>query len=136
MTQIWIPHVFPQIIREAQVNYFGHMDNIAYIQVFEAARWEMLTERGYGFDTISKLQQGPVVLGIDVHYRKEVFLRQSVRIETQTQSYDGKVESIKQAMLSEGGEVHCYALIKLGLFDTRTRKLMAPSEAWLRACGQ
>ncbi len=38
-------------------------------------------------------------------------------------------------MLNAQGEVACEAHFVMGLFDTRVRKLIAPTEAWLGTFG-
>lgn len=135
MSQTWIPHEFNCLIRESHVNGFGHMDNLAYLQIFESARWQMLSERDFGYAYIQEHQLGPVILGIEVRYLREVFLREEVTVKTKLKSLDGKICQLQQEMFVGGDSLRCEALYKIGLFDTRVRKLIAPTSEWLRACG-
>jgi thioesterase III len=134
--QEWLIHQYPFRVLEGHVDMFGHMSNIAYLEVFEAARWQMITERGYGADRIQTLRRGPVVLNIEVQFRKELRLRQEVVIETFGVSYPGKVGSLTQRMVSPKGDLHCQADFKMGLFDLDARKLVQPTPEWLHACGK
>jgi thioesterase-3 len=131
----WSIHTYPFLILEAHLDSYGHMNNVAYLQAFEEARWQMITERNYGLEKVRELQVGPVLLGIDVQFRKEVLLRQKVVIQSHTLSYEGKICKIQQKMLSPSGEIHCQATITMGMFDMRARKLILPSKEWLIACG-
>ena len=132
----WSTHSYPFFVREAQLDSYGHMNNLQYLAAFEEARWEMITERGYGLDKVHELQIGPVLLSIDVQFKKEVRLRQKVEIHTCTVSYEGKILKLRQQMLSQTGELHCQANFTMGLFDMRARKLIAPTLEWLKACGK
>ncbi|WP_420812757.1 thioesterase family protein [Leptospira kmetyi] len=38
---------------------FGHLTNIKYIQIFEDARWQMLTDHGYGFEIMPNVRPDP-----------------------------------------------------------------------------
>ncbi len=50
------------IIKEQHLDTFGHVNNAVYMQLFEEARWEFITENGYGLKEIQLLKKGPVIL--------------------------------------------------------------------------
>lgn len=131
----WKLHSFSSVITQEQVDSIGHMNNVAYFQLFEDARWDMIIQHDYGADTMEKTQQGPVILSIDAQFKKEVMLRDRVVVESRTQSYEGKVLKLLQELRSEQGEIHCSALYTVGLFDMQARRLILPTPAWLHACG-
>ncbi len=37
----------PIIIRETLLDLFGHMHHVAYLTLFEQARWDLIHDRGY-----------------------------------------------------------------------------------------
>lgn len=133
----WSSHYYPVTIDESHLDFVGHMNNIAYLQIFEKARWQMITERGYGLKKMNEMKQGPVILDIHIQFRKEVPLRAKMVVESVGISYEGKVGKVVQRLKSETtGEVHCEAEFVIGLFDLRDRKLVPPTPEWLQACGK
>ena len=131
----WKIHQYPILIDESHLDFVGHMNNIAYLEIFEKARWQMITERGYGLKTMNERKQGPVILQINIKFLKEVLLRSKMIVESQTLSYDGKIAKIIQRLVSESGILHCEAELTIGLFDLRERKLVEAGPEWLQACG-
>lgn len=117
------------------MDFLGHLNNLAYLEVFEEARWQMITERGFGYPKIQALKLGPVLLGIDIQFRKEILLRQHCVVESTVLNYEGKIGKLSQEMKSETGDLMCRAVYMIGLFDMNARKLVTPPPEWLHACG-
>ena len=122
-------------ILETHLDFFGHVNNAVYLQLFEEARWEAITERGFGVDTIRRLQQGPVILSVELKFLKELRLREEIVIQTDFLAYEGKVGRLLQKMINAKGEVACEAVFVFGLFDLQARKLLEPTREWRKACG-
>ena len=131
----WKVHHYPTMIDESHLDFVGHMNYISYLEIFEKARWQMVTERGYGLKTMNERKQGPVILQINIQFKKEVLLHSKMIVESQTLSFEGKIGKITQRLLSESGVIHCIAEFTIGLFDLRERKLVDAGPEWLRACG-
>ncbi|HEY8925968.1 MAG TPA: acyl-CoA thioesterase [Polyangia bacterium] len=123
------------LISEAHLDSFGHMNNARYFELFEQARWDLITERGFGIDTIRRTSTGPVVLEVNVRFRRELPAREQVVIRSQLASYEGKVGIIRQEMIKPDGAVAAEATFTFGLFDLKRRKLIEPSPAWAYAVG-
>lgn len=123
------------LVRESHLDTFGHMNNATYLQILEEARWEFITKKGFGLKAIQKSGMGPVVLEWSMRFVKELKLRQTITIESQTLSYQGKIGKLKQDILNEAGEVCFKGVMTFGLFDTRERKLIDPTPEWLKAIG-
>lgn len=126
-------HVYPLLIREAHLDTFGHVNNATYLSLFEEARWDLITNNGFGLREVKTSGTGPVILEINIKYQKELKLREKVRIETQLLEVNGKLQTLRQTILNEQNESCTVAVFKFGLFDTKERKLIAPSPAWLKA---
>jgi|SRR5579871_642390 len=122
-------------ILESHLDFMGHVNNAAYFKIFEEARWELITENGFGFKEMKELGVGPVVLEAHIIYKRELRLRQNVIIETEFMSFAKKIANIRQRIVDNGGKLFCQADFKFGLFDTRARKLIAPTPAWVKAMG-
>ena len=124
------------VISEAHLDSFGHMNNARYLELFEQARWDLITERGFGIDTIRRTATGPVVLEVQVRFLRELAPREPVVIRTDLLSYVGKVGKLRQNMVKVAdGSSAAEALFTFGLFDLTRRKLIEPSPAWAYAVG-
>lgn len=126
-------HTYELTIKEAHLDTFGHVNNATYLQLYEEARWELITTNGYGMSKIRETGLGPVILDIKLRFIKELYLRQHITIHTQTVEYSGKVGVIKQWITDEEGNICSDVEMKMGLFDTNLRKLVLPTEEWLKS---
>jgi acyl-CoA thioesterase FadM len=105
------------------------------LQILEEARWEFITENGYGFNKVHETKKGPVILDVYLKFMRELKLRQKIIIESQVQGDLAKIMSIKQWIKDESGKVHSEAEFKVAFFDLSERKMIMPSEEWLKAVG-
>lgn len=123
------------LVREVHVDSYGHINNATYLSLYEEARWELITPRGYGFNEIHKLKQGPVILEVNLKFLKEIRLRETITITTTLLNYTGKVGQLKQQMVKEDGSVASEAIFTFGLFDIKARKLIEATPEWKQALG-
>ena len=122
-------------IRERHVDSYGHVNNATYLELYEEARWEVITPRGFGFKDIQVKRQGPVILEIQIQFRREINLREDITITTQLLDYNGKVGRMKQQMIKADGTVASEVVLTFGLFDLESRKLIEPTREWKMALG-
>ncbi len=122
-------------VLERHLDTFGHMNHATYLQIFEEARWEFITERGYGLDKITETQIGPTILDANIRYKRELRLRERVTIQSICPEYRGKIGKVYQRMLKENGEEAATLEITVGLFDMRARRLVVATKEWLHALG-
>lgn len=123
------------LISESHLDSFGHLNNARYLELFEQARWDLITERGFGIDTIRRTQTGPVLLEVQVRFRRELAPRERVVIRSELVSYEGKVAKIRQEMIKPDGTTAAESVFTFGLFDLQRRKLIVPTPAWAYAVG-
>jgi acyl-CoA thioester hydrolase len=128
-------HQYQLTIREFHLDTFGHVNNATYLQIYEEARWQFITEKGYGLDKIKSSGLGPVILEIKLRFLKELQLRKEIIVHSQTVEYSGKIGIIKQWIADSDGSIYSDIELKMGLFDTRLRKLVSPTQDWLDAIG-
>jgi YbgC/YbaW family acyl-CoA thioester hydrolase len=128
-------NTYELIIKEHHLDTFGHVNNATYLQLFEEARWELITERGFGMAEIMKRRQGPVVLEIQIQFIKELKLREKIKINFETIDHKGKIGHFKQQMINAKGDISCEATFTVGFFDLNARKLIEPTEEWKKAVG-
>jgi thioesterase-3 len=123
------------LISEAHLDSYGHLNNARYHELFEQARWDLITERGYGLETINRTKIGPVVLEVNVKFLRELAPREPIVIRSHLLSYEGKVGKLQQLMVKADGAVACESVYTFGLFDMGRRKLIEPTPAWAYAVG-
>lgn len=131
----WMRHSYEFVVQETYLDSFGHMNNAVYLELFEAARWDFITPRGFGYKHIQQVQMGPTILEINLSFKREIRLREKIRIETQVIDYNGKVGVLQQQMINEAGEVCTNMTMKMGFFDMKARRLIPPTPEWLKAVG-
>jgi thioesterase-3 len=124
------------MIKEHHLDTFGHVNNGKYLEIFEEARWELIRPNGFSLEEVLRTQIGPVILGINMQFKKELRNRDNIVITTECTSYVGKVGELLQVMKKENGEDACIAKFTFGLFDLKARKLLVPTPAWLKAIGK
>lgn len=125
-------YVYKTTIESKHIDSFNHVNNAAYLQLFEAARWDIITRNGYGPEKIKETGIGPTILKIEISFLKELHLHDEIIIESDILPYQKKIGKIKQRMI-RNNEVACEAVYTMGLFDLKVRKLVAPTQEWLDA---
>ncbi|MCT4640757.1 MAG: acyl-CoA thioesterase [Bacteriovoracaceae bacterium] len=123
-----------QII-EAHLDSFGHVNNAVYLELFEQARWDFITKGKFGLDAILSKKQGPVILEVNIKYKRELKNRDLITIESNTLSDAAKIMQLNQKMINSEGKVACEAIFTLGFMDLEKRKLIMPPKDWLLAIG-
>jgi acyl-CoA thioester hydrolase len=61
------------LIKEQHLDSYGHVNNATYLALYEEARWEAITQRGYGYKTVHETGLGPIVLEVNVKFLKEFY---------------------------------------------------------------
>ena len=124
------------LIREFHLDSFGHVNNAAYVMLYEEARWDFITKNGYGLDYILKHQIGPVILDLNVRFKRELMNREPIKITSQTiEVLSSKILILEQIMYKQDGKIASEAKFTVGLFDMKERKLTESTPEWLQAVG-
>jgi thioesterase-3 len=123
------------VISEAHLDSFGHVNNARYLELLEQARWDLITERGFGIEVIRSSRTGPTILEINLRFLRELGAREDVLIRTEMLSYERKVGKLRQQMVKRDGSLACEAIFTIGLFDLERRRLIEPTPAWSYAIG-
>lgn len=122
-------------VRESHLDTFGHMNNAKYLEILEEARWDLITKGGFGLKDIMAKKIGPVILEVNLKFRKELKLREKIKIVTHCPKQEEKIGLIDQRIINEKGEEAAIAMFTYALFDLNTRKIIAPTPEWLKAIG-
>lgn len=115
---------------------FGHVNNAIYVQLYEEARWDFITKNGFGLDVIQRDQVGPVLLDLQVKFKREIKNREVIKITSQAiEVMNSKMLVLGQKMVKSDGKIASEALFTVGFFDMKERKLIHASAEWLKAVG-
>jgi thioesterase-3 len=135
--KIFEPKIFEyeMMIKESHLDTFGHVNNAKYLEILEEARWHLITENGFGLKDIMKNKIGPVILEVNLKFRKELKIREKIKILTSCTKHEGKIGYINQKIMNEKGEEAAIAVFTYALFDLTHRKIIDPTPEWLKAIG-
>jgi YbgC/YbaW family acyl-CoA thioester hydrolase len=122
-------------VLESDLDSFGHVNNANYLKMFENARWDLMTSRGYSIKEVHARKIGPVILEINLKFKRELKNREHVKIKTSMLSHSGKISVFRQVMINEKGEESCIGDFTFGLFDLTQRKLIDYTPEWKHVLG-
>ena len=126
---------YEMLIKENHLDSFGHVNNAVYMQIFEEARWEFITNNGFGLTEIHSQKKGPIVLEANLKFLKELKLREKIIIETICVEAKSKILKLTQKILNSKNEICTVAEFVIAFFDLQTRKIINPPSEWLEAVG-
>jgi len=127
---------YPITIRECHLDSFGHVNNAVYVQLYEEARWDFITKQGFGLEVIQRTQKGPVILDLQVRFKRELKNRELITIVSQAKEVRGsKIVILEQKMLRADGKVASEGIFTVGFFDLQERCLIEATTEWLKAVG-
>ncbi len=135
-------HLFRIKVQEHHLDVFGHMNNATFMKILEEARWALISSRGYDIEKVLAEGKGPIILEAQLRYVRELRLHDRVLVKTRFDVRAKRISLIHQIMLrepslaQEKAEIACEARFKSALFDLKTRKIIFPSDAWLKVLGQ
>lgn len=128
-------YFFETMVQETQLDIFGHMNNARYLELFEQARWDLITQQGFGLQKIQETGQGPVILEAHLRFLKELKQRDKIKISVVCTEYNGKIGKLKQEMLNEKNEVCAELIVVMAFFDLKSRKIIPATPEWKAAIG-
>ena len=127
---------YPLTILEKHLDTFGHVNNASYLELYEEARWGFITENGFGLDKIMSEKKGPVVLDLNLTFKRELKNRQKVVIKSQFKEMKNKLVGVMiQSIHNEEGKIASTLELSVGFMDLKQRKLTEPTEEWFKAIG-
>lgn len=129
-------HKYSLLITENHLDTLGHVNNATYLELYEQARWEMITQNGYGLEKVKESGLGPVILDLFLTFKAEIRNREKICIETEfVEMKNSLVMTLHQRMLKSDQKVASSLELSVGVMDLGQRKLVRPSSDWLKAIG-
>lgn len=122
-------------VLEAHLDTFGHVNNATYLELYEQARWDFITKGGYGLKEVQKRAEGPVILELNLKFKRELPNRSQIKILSKFAGFENRlVMKLSQEIRLEG-KIASTLDLKVGLMDLEKRKLIEPTKDWLSAIG-
>ena len=114
----------------AHLDANGHMANTAYLDIVVDVRFMYFSERGFPPAEFHRLGIGPVVRRDEVDYYRELRLMQQVTVNMQIAGLSGDVSRfrLRHEIRREDGELAARVTTLAGIFDLKSRKLIAPPQ--------
>jgi YbgC/YbaW family acyl-CoA thioester hydrolase len=127
---------YPLQILEKHLDSFGHVNNAAYLEIYEEARWDFITKNGFGLERIQREKKGPVVLEANLKFKRELLNREQVTIVSSSREIvREKIMLLDQQIVKSDGTIASELLLTVGFFDLKLRTLIIPTSEWLSAVG-
>ena len=123
------------IIKESHLDSFGHVNNAVYLTLFEECRWEFITRNGYGLKEVHLHRKAPIILSVNLKFKRELKLREKIRITMEVTKSGGKIGEATQEIYNEAGKLCTVAIFGMGFFDLDKRILIDSTPEWRRAIG-
>jgi len=118
-----------------QIDAFGHVNNAAYLVIFEQARWAVLDAIGTPWAQVAASGVGPLVLGVEVSFVREVLLGETVTVHTHFEPTSPRRFNVLHRMVGADGTLRALGTIRGSFFNFQTRKIEAPPDAVVEAMG-
>ncbi|MBN2799914.1 MAG: acyl-CoA thioesterase [Deltaproteobacteria bacterium] len=120
-------------VRATQVDTFGHLNNAAYLEIFEWARWEWSAAAGLDLMAYAKERRiGPAIVHIDLSFQREVRMHEPIAVRTWFHEKRGTSRAVvRQQMLREDGEIAAEMTLTFVLFDLDKRRALPLSEEFM-----
>ena len=123
-------------ILESHLDTFGHVNNATYLSLYEQARWDFITQRGFGMAKIRELKLGPVILELNLKFKREITNREFIEVRSRPEAPKRDlIMTMNQEMIKEDGSLASSLELTVGLMDLQARKLIAPTQEWRYAIG-
>ena len=118
-----------------QIDAFCHVNNAAYLVIFERARWAVLDAIGTAWADVAASGVGPLVLGVEVSFVREVLLGETVTVETRFEPTSPRRFNVLHRMVGADGTLRALGTIRGSFFNFQTRKIEAPPDDVVVAMG-
>lgn len=119
-------------IRSTQVDSFGHLNNAAYLEIYEWARWEWAEDFGMGLEAQAKEKRiGPAVLHVDLSFFKELVMHETITVRTWVDGNEGLKGFVCQEMIKADGAVASHMRMTFVMFHLDKRRVVSMPEAML-----
>jgi YbgC/YbaW family acyl-CoA thioester hydrolase len=112
-------------VQSTHLDRFGHVNNSVYMEYFEWARWDWSLKNGFDFMEMIKKGVGPVLVNIEISFKKELLFRDKLFIETKFSKKSEKSFTLKQVMRNIENETVSIAFPTIVIVDKKKKKAVS-----------
>ncbi|GED67789.1 thioesterase [Brevibacillus reuszeri] len=122
-------HRFDFTVRSTDIDVIGHVNNAKYLEYMEWARFDWIWQKGFTLDELKRRQIMPVVVNININYRKELQMREEVHAITTVVKVGEKSFVIKHELYNEKEQLVADGDVTMVMIDANTRRsILLPEE--------
>ncbi|GEC90807.1 acyl-CoA thioesterase [Brevibacillus brevis] len=122
-------HRYHLTVRSTDIDVIGHVNNAKYLEYMEWARFEWIWEQGFTLDELRRRAIMPVVVNININYRKELKMREEVTAITTVVKVGEKSFVIRQELYNTADVLVADADVTMVMIDANTRQSISlPAE--------
>lgn len=115
-------HRYHLTVRSTDIDVIGHVNNAKYLEYMEWARFEWIWEQGFTLDELRRQAIMPVVVNININYRKELKMREEVTAITTVVKVGEKSFVIRQELYNAVDVLVADADVTMVMIDANTRQ--------------
>ncbi|MED1915050.1 thioesterase family protein [Bacillus thuringiensis] len=115
-------HRYHLTVRSTDIDVIGHVNNAKYLEYMEWARFEWIWEQGFTLDELRRRAIMPVVVNININYRKELKMREEVTAITTVIKVGEKSFVIRQELYNAADVLVADADVTMVMIDANTRQ--------------
>lgn len=115
-------HVIEHTVRSTELDVIGHVNNAKYLEYMEWSRFDWIIGQGLSLDELQRRRISPVVVSIQINYRKELKLGEKIRIATKPLHKGNKSFVLYHFISNEAGDIVSDAEVTMVMIDARLRR--------------
>ena len=132
---LWVTFRYERRIRETDLDFLGHVNHAKYLSMLEEARWEMISDRGYGLSALQEAMISPLSYKSTFNTKERFAIENASSLRHTRKCHLSKVGTLEQIVRKENGQIAARATITYGVMDLKQRMLIHPPSIWLKAIG-
>ncbi|MGM0712758.1 thioesterase family protein [Brevibacillus parabrevis] len=122
-------HRFAFTVQSTDIDVIGHVNNAKYLEYMEWARFDWIWQLGFTLDELKRRAIMPVVVNININYRKELRMREEVYAITTALRVKEKSFAIRHELYNIHDELVADADVTMVMIDANTRRsILLPEE--------
>ncbi|EJL45901.1 thioesterase [Brevibacillus agri] len=118
-------HRFAFTVQSTDIDVIGHVNNAKYLEYMEWARFDWIWQLGFTLDELKRRAVMPVVVNININYRKELHMREEVYALTTALRVGEKSFVIRHELYNSEDVLAADADVTMVMIDANTRRSVA-----------
>lgn len=117
-----MPHLFDLTVRSTDIDFIGHVNNAKYLEYMEWARFDWICQKGFTLEQLNRMGVMPVVVNLNINYRKELRMLEEVQIRTTLVKLGTKSFVLRHELFNRREELVADCEVTMVMIDAKLRK--------------